>query len=272
MKTGNRGEGKTIQSIVLITPTRDRPEAFRLCERWIARQTVRDHVEWIVVDDGDEPITPTMGQIYLRRDPSPGVCTLPRNLHAGLDVAYAMSPDAVLIIEDDDWYAANYVEFMATKLAWARLTGENHRRYYHLPTRGYLRSYEWKHASLACTGFRREVIPKAMRACKDARVANSPFVDMFLWDVLPQHMLAAKHIRDEEERLGNAMKTFANRRLSIGIKGVPGRGGLGDGHDASKYEHFDKNGRILREWVGYVDAHALQSLVPVCDTPLPQAP
>jgi hypothetical protein len=36
--------------LTLITCTADRPEAFQLCERWMARQTYRGSIQWIVAD------------------------------------------------------------------------------------------------------------------------------------------------------------------------------------------------------------------------------
>ena len=44
--------------VSLVTPTRDRPEAFNLCVHWMSRQTYRQlgPIQWVVVDDGDRPV------------------------------------------------------------------------------------------------------------------------------------------------------------------------------------------------------------------------
>jgi glycosyltransferase involved in cell wall biosynthesis len=92
-------------ALSVITPVRDRPKGFALCERWMKRQTFTDY-EWIVVDDGDHPIKPTMGQIYIRREPSKKPMTLSRNFTAG---AKHISGAAVTLLEDDDWRGPNYL-------------------------------------------------------------------------------------------------------------------------------------------------------------------
>ena len=49
--------------IQLLTPTGMRPEAFALCERWMAAQTYDGPCTWFVVDDGAVPLklTPPPG-------------------------------------------------------------------------------------------------------------------------------------------------------------------------------------------------------------------
>src|SRR5687768_6841694 len=51
--------------ITVITPTADRPAAWPLAERWMARQTVQPD-QWIVADDGIAPAPLTMGQQHIR--------------------------------------------------------------------------------------------------------------------------------------------------------------------------------------------------------------
>lgn len=251
-------ERREVRTVVLITPTRDRPEAFRLCERWVARQSRNEGVTWVVVDDGDRPVEPTMGQIYIRRAPSPHPCTIHQNVEAGLLAAANLAPDAVLFIEDDDWYSARYVEEMAREIGWARMAGEMHRRYYHLPSRGFLSCYNRKHAALAATAIRGDQIARAIRACHESLAEGRPFIDLKLWDVgIP---LRPRHIRIEEIKSGDGAVLFACRTLSVGIKGAPGRGGLGQGHDVSTYQNFDRSGAVLRSWVGEHDADLILAL------------
>ena len=99
-------------ALSVITPVRDRPKGFELCERWMKSQTFTDY-EWIVVDDGDKPVTPTMGQIYIRRPPSSEIMTLSRNFTAG---AKRISGAAVTLLEDDDWRGPNYLAGMMEAL------------------------------------------------------------------------------------------------------------------------------------------------------------
>jgi hypothetical protein len=57
-------------------------------------------------------------------------------------------------------------------------------------------------------------------------------------------------------------------RLSIGIKGMPGRGGLGRGHKLDAYRNDDPDGKLLREWIG-PDAEVYLAMSP---KPAPPAP
>jgi hypothetical protein len=249
-----------MRSVVLLTPTRDRPRSFRLCEKWMGRQTRRAGVEWVVVDDGDVPVQPTMGQIYLRRSPSCLPCTLPQNLLFALGVVGSMKPDAVLFIEDDDWYAPSYVENMLMELEKGRIAGEMRRRYYHLPTRGYLSCYNRKHAALAATAMRGYLVGEAKQACERAIASGSPYVDLHLWRVGPDYKMPPRWQRVEENKSCAGAHLFSRRAISVGIKGSPGRGGLGSGHTKDSYQLFDPTGKILRHWVGNSDAQDILAL------------
>ena len=55
--------------LTILTCTGDRPEQFRHCEVYVARQTLQA-TRWIVVDDGRTPTVVTMGQSVIRRSPS----------------------------------------------------------------------------------------------------------------------------------------------------------------------------------------------------------
>src|SRR5205814_2710696 len=48
-------------------------------------------------------------------------------------------------------------------------------------------------------------------------------------------------------------------KLSIGIKGMPGRGGLGRGHKLEAYKNGDPEGKLLREWIGDKAAETYRS-------------
>lgn len=105
-------------NVTLITPTGDRPEAWALCEKWMARQT-RQPDRWLVGDDGEEPTVFTMGQQVHR------VASLPkgskkarvrRNFAQLLGHCPVSYDDVIVSIEDDDWYAPTYIEEMVAAL------------------------------------------------------------------------------------------------------------------------------------------------------------
>src|SRR5690606_27643891 len=78
----------TAPRIALVTPTCDRPQAFALCERWMARQTV-PWTQWIVADGGATPQPVTLGQTVIRRPSPPGIANFAGNVLAALEVVRA---------------------------------------------------------------------------------------------------------------------------------------------------------------------------------------
>ena len=93
-------------SSTLLTPTGDRPEAFKLCQNWIGKQDYIGKIRWIIVDDGTistEIKYKTHIDIVVIRLPSKAGNTQARNLTAGLKLV--TEQDKLIIIEDDDYYA-----------------------------------------------------------------------------------------------------------------------------------------------------------------------
>ena len=161
----------------VITPTADRPEAFALCERWIARQT-RPPDEWVVIDDGATPIAPTLGQVHVRRDPgAPGHESFARNLQAGVDL---VTGDVVAIIEDDDYYQPWHLADLVERLGQAALAGSIWQPYYNLRRRLW-KIFENRGASLCQTGLRRELLPLLTAAIEKALASKSYGIDGALW-------------------------------------------------------------------------------------------
>lgn len=218
----------------LITPTSDRPLAFALCERWMARQTYRGPMEWIVADDGIAPAPCAIAQIHLRRpnnpDPRASFCG---NLVAALEHA---TGDKILFIEDDDWYARDYLEFACGLLDEAEIAGEGNARYYHVPTRRWQTCGNRDHASLCQTGIRRDLVAPLLEL---ARRADTTFIDLRLWSELS----AGLHRILLPESLH-----------ACGMKGLPGRGGIGIGHRPEPDLPVDLDGRQLAAWIGAFDA------------------
>lgn len=212
--------------VTLITPTGGRQTTFDLCERWMERQTFAGDVQWIVVDDVIPTTKTRMSQTVLRPVPywKPGENTLVRNLRAGLEL---VKHDAVLIIEDDDWYAPTYIDSMISVLADGHLVGECPSRYYNVSTRCYREPNNRNHASLCQTGFPASMIPRVL-----AEIGDSPWVDVQLWSRLPG--------------------VLHEGRGCVGIKGMPGRPGIGAGHRRGGRQDSDL--AVLRSWVGDNDA------------------
>jgi hypothetical protein len=194
-------------NLTAITCTGDRPEAFRLCERWVSRQT-RQPERWIVVDDGVEPTRCTMGQQVIRLEPMPGH-SLTRNMRAALS---CVDVGAVACIEDDDWYGPGWMEWAAAALTDFPIVGEGHAVYYHVGRRIHCTHRNDKHASLCSTVVREDLFPLLLQMCE----GDDPFIDTRLW-------------RFSGHR-PTRFPTPDDPPMVVGIKGMPGRFGIGLGH------------------------------------------
>lgn len=218
--------------LTLLTATGARPAAWALCERWMARQDYAEPVRWIIVDDGPDPQPVTFRRdgwqlVLVRPSPhwAPGQNTQARNLLKGLA---AVGPDdRLVIIEDDDWYAPDWLTTIAAELEHAELVGENRARYYNVEQRRGRQLANTGHASLCSTAMR----GSALRDFADACRSRPKFIDLELW------------------RRPRARRLFGGHRV-VGIKGLPGRGGIGMGHDPDFKGEADASGALLRQWVG----------------------
>lgn len=218
--------------LTLLTATGARPQAWALCERWMAAQDYAGLVRWIVVDDGLEPQPVTFQRFdwsveVIRPTPAwrPGQNTQARNLLAGL--AHCTVHDRVVCIEDDDYYAPDWLTHVAAKLELAELVGEPMARYYNLRTRQGRQLNNTGHASLCSTALRGRAIDGLRKVCQ----SHQKFIDLELWKRWPD-----KHL-------------FDGHRV-VGIKGLPGRGGIGAGHKVGFRGRHDRDGSLLRTWVG----------------------
>lgn len=212
--------------ITLITPTGDRPEAFTLCERYMAGQS-RRWDQWIVVDDGEPETTTTMGQSVIRPEPrhTGKGSTQWRNLMVALP---QVTGDAVLIVEDDDWYGPDYIRNAVEQLEKHELVGEVPARYYNVRFRTYREFGIGHHASLCQTAFRRTMLMDLAEVCK-----TNLWIDTTLW----QRNLRRGYLYRGEQ--------------VIGIKGMPGRKGISTAHtEVSTQWGPDPDCSRLRQWVG----------------------
>jgi hypothetical protein len=227
--------------VTLITPTGDRPLAFSLLERYMARQTYAGPIQWIVVDDGRTPTECTRGQTYLRRQPGmPGSESMRANLLATIE---HVQHDKVLVIEDDEWYGPRYVELMAGYLDQADLAGEGPAFYYNVSLRWYRDMGNNGHAALCQTAFRARLLPYLAHACRKP----VKFVDLELW--------RARRARWKFWEPAIRRRVWPRSGQCVGIKGMPGRVGISKGHRPPEDEYRqDPDGRLLVELIGAEDA------------------
>jgi hypothetical protein len=223
--------------IALLTPTGGRERQIRLCARWMEKQTYSGKVLWVIVDDcmprTTDFITDSFrpGWTVVKCYPSPawkeGDNTQYRNMEAGLKVIENTGGiDTVFIIEDDDYYSSPYLEEMVKRMGNYGVVGEANTIYYNVNVPGWLRNRNDRWSSLFQTAFSPSVIPVF------SRMQRFKFIDINLFRVVQNQLLFN-----------------LERPLSIGIKGQPGRAGIGGGHTGGNYI-LDSKYEKLRELIG----------------------
>jgi hypothetical protein len=229
--------------ITAVTLTGDRPLAFGLCERWMAGQT-RQPDQWVVIDDGKTPMAPlkpTLAMRWFRREPQPHDprVTLDLNMKTALPL---IEGDKIVIIEDDEYYAPRYIEEMARRLDSYEVDGIGDSRYYHLPTGGYDNCGNMQHASLAQTAFRASFIPVFTELVLEG--SHPRWLDDRLWQRLQASRGTAKPIPF-------LIFTESGEPLYVGMKGLPGRAGIGAGHNPAIYrrQRDDDDRTTLKRWI-----------------------
>lgn len=256
---------KELPTISLITCTGSRPEALALCEKYISDQTFQGDIEWIIVDDSSKQLPANR---VIKEGPDGNAFSLlaikyfrgPRKWEEGLNTQRFNMEEAIKHVkgsyvffwEDDDCYKADYIETMLDLLKYADIAGEAKSKYYHLGMPGYKEMHNYRHASLCQTAIKKSVLPLV----KEAIDSGELYFDIHLWRNV------------QEKRIPYIL--LAESNLVIGIKGMPGRAGIGVGHKnkdylldpglvkleewcgeyASNYSQFlrkKENGRVLRE-------------------------
>jgi len=220
-------------AISLITPTGSRQYAFSLCEKYMLNQTFKDHIQWIVVDDGEIPTQINLNQEYVRSDIiwKEGLNTQAYNLLLGLE---KVKNDILFFIEDDDWYSPNFIQSIIDfllKIKNTHIIGEADSLNYNIRTNQYFLHKMRNMTSLYKTCITREAYPFLKKLLlyyyenNTKLINNNFFIDRMLWK-------------------SNDSNTFNkylinNNNLAIGIKNMPGRkGACGHLNDYSKYNKY----------------------------------
>lgn len=231
-----------MNKITVITPTGDRPVPFSLCRRWMSLQTLKPD-QWIIIDDGKTPMfIPDLQpyEQYVRRQPRPDdpKHTLVVNIATALPL---IKGDVVFFCEDDEYYEKDYLREMVGRFDGNEVLGIGWAKYYHLPTGGYIEHKNMEHSSLAQTAFKMSSIG-LVKKCVD-RGMEKEWLDCQIWDEVKKSKSGASPIK--------ALIFKDDRKpLYVGMKGLPGRFGIGVGHKASTYPFHDPADRpILKRWV-----------------------
>lgn len=221
--------------VTIITPTGYRHKAFAKCEEYVARQNYIKKggtYQWLVIDDGKEPIKTTMGQEYYHLKPQ-------KNKSKSICTNYAFALERVkykniFFIEDDDWYRSTYIERTLDALKMWDLVGYWKNRYYNIHERKYYQNHNMGHSSLCSSAITSNIIFDVHRIVIKLLGHGGVFIDLRLW------------------RLGVKKKIIDDKSQVVGIKGMPGR--LGPTHTLNgrrkNLYKADKDFAVLREWIG----------------------
>jgi hypothetical protein len=212
-----------------LTATGGRSEALALTARWLDAQSYRGPAQWVICDDcvPASPVPRSRFDVRVIWPPwrwQPGMNTQARSMAALLE---RVPDDAtVIIVEDDDCYLPQHVSNLLAELESYDLVGEKTSRYFNIKTMRWRLMPGKYHASLATVGVKGEALQTLREIC----ARGSRRIDMDLWGQFagPKTLLESAHV--------------------IGIKGLPGRAGIGVGHRDSFGTPDD--GTVLREWLG----------------------
>lgn len=218
-----------MSDFTVITPTGDRPEAFKICCEMMRKQTVKP-TKWLIVDDGDSKLElPDFPFIqYVKRERKETGHTLPYQMKEAIKYVETYK---IIIMEDDDWYDKSYLEVMGSLIGKYDIVGQVDSVYYRVPDKTWLRHENKRHCSLCQTGFTKKLFPIIL-----SQDNKNPYLDLSLW----------------KNKLKTTKYLMSNRKdLCIGIKGLPGRVGVSAGHRSS-HPRFTKDVdlSVLKSFIG----------------------
>lgn len=228
------------EGITLLTVTCDRQVCITKTFQYILRGICQANIQWLVVDDGTKPAELPQSSIIQhikRQNIKDKAKSFLGNLREAIvNVRY----NKVLILEDDDWYSPDYIRLYSQRLDNFQLIGEAPARYYNVKHRCWRTWGNNNRASFCQTAFRAELLPTVYICTHRGTV----FVDYRLWE------------KDVKSKF-----IFKDACHCVGIKGMPGRSGIGAGHrpNIKKY-HSDKDMNELEKWIGKEDTDFYRSV------------
>lgn len=201
--------------------------------------------QWLVIDDGKKSYRPKVDCDYYYREPQANESRQTMNLN----IAHALDKikgDVIFFLEDDEYYAPRYIQTMIENMQDKKMVGICCSKYYHLPTKTYFVHGNVNHASLAQTAITKELLPELEKIIKD----EDPFIDLKLWATTGKKKPNVPYRgRAKNFDLGDALLFHDGDEdcLYVGMKGMPGRAGIGSGHKG--IGRHDSRGVILRKWM-----------------------
>lgn len=189
----------------LIPDRNDRPEFLKNCLRMLANQTVQPDIIEVVNDVS--PMLPTEKDITWR-------------YRTGYDRLRSRGLDCILFIENDDYYAPNFIETITQ--AWEadrcpELFGPNYTVYYNVNIRSHVKLTHLRRSTMATTLIKPDLN-------FSWPVDNEPYTDSHLW----QRTKLIKRVFQPADI------------IFIGIK--HGMGLVGGEFHTTKYDYYEKHG------------------------------
>ncbi len=195
-------------------------------------------VRWIVACSG-QGYQFRLGQTVVRPNHSlpPGIPNHRANLHAALTLVD--EDEAVIFLDDDDWYSPDYIGLLQAHLARADLTFPNLFRVYNLIHSCHT-TWKKRPALLGGMGLTSSLVPYLRAAVAPDTWDHNCSIESDLWVLLPQ-----------------GTRIHKRRRVpvsNVGMKGVPGWQGHSREHfpegDTRHIWTYDLDQRDLRTWIG----------------------
>lgn len=194
--------------ITALTCTYQRPDAFKLCEKYMARQT-RQPDQWLVLD-GPEPM---------------------REKVLGAIEGGKIEGDAIAFIEDDDYYKAPWLEWCEQHLVKYEIVGQGLALYYHVGRRWWSCCGNTRHASLCQTAIHRSMLKPLANLIK---AFDNQFFDTRLWRLDRSRYLQLPITEPD--------------RLVIGMKGLAGTVGYSHEHKTAIPPKVNLDPALVKLW------------------------
>lgn len=222
--------------LTVITPTGGRPQAFALLAECLNGQTL-PQFHWQIVDDCD-PATrmPDMRDgisVEIIRPAwrwQPGMNTQAACMTELLGWVDTDSP--VVVCEDDDWYSPRWLATCAA--SGVDLFGQRDSYYYNVATKRYRHIIHAPNAHCSLSGT--YLSPRAQSVLSDVCQRHASRLDIELWKAAAWADLTVARFS-------------ANRPQVVGIKGLPGRPGIGIGHRET-FGEPDEDAQVWGAWMG----------------------
>lgn len=227
-------------TVALITPTGGRQKQIELCVQWMKNQTYLGKVLWVLVDDCEPTTTDFIPYDFrenwtvVKHRPKPtwktGDNTQKRNIREAIEVIEKYENiEYVFIIEDDDYYAPEYIETMLEQLKGYEAAGQIKTKHYHTLFNTIYAHSNTKHVSLFKTALNVSQLPVLKEIVTD--VSDLEYIDIHFW----------------EKMAGKKVNLFESEKcIALGIKGMNGRKGITSHKNRVRVTNNNKLQRLLQ--------------------------